>query len=163
MSLKTTLKSNQLYILAVLGFITFWCILGKSLTPLWLGLILFVMIASGRRCFHALSSHKKNIRIAGIIGCVSLAVLIFGTALNTLERTYLVQGSSYPAFLGTDVGIVNLQKVIDLHETKCPGMGTSTFRKNDDIVVIRCGNSWLGGKTFIGHVLDSNWYEGVVK
>lgn len=143
--------TNQILLAILLGVLTFLSIVGQTFTLLLSALLIYCFFAFGALSLHAITANKKPLRVLGVVGIVSFALVIIGTLLNTLERGYLVNGDSYPTFLGTDIGQVDLTKFIDLTETECKGMGAGSYAKENGIVVVRCGDSWFSGKTFIGH------------
>ncbi|MGE4843428.1 hypothetical protein [Yersinia enterocolitica] len=143
--------SNQLLLAVLLGVLTFLSIVGQTFTLLLSALFIYCFMGFAALSLKAITAERKPVRMLGVVGTVIFALVILGTLLNALERGYLVNGDSYPTFLGTDIGRVNLTKFINLTETECKGMGAGSYAKANGIVVIRCGNSWFSGKTFIGH------------
>jgi hypothetical protein len=85
-------------------------------------------------------------------------VIIFGAlTLNTVERLYLVNGESYPRFLGQGLGDVDFQVVTDLRD-QYGSLDIYQKRAGEkDIWVIRAGFGWLDGRTFIS---DTNPVPG---
>lgn len=105
-------------------------------------------------------SQRRPLRVAGAIVMVACALIFLGALLNSAERVYLVNGSSYPSFLGRDLGAADYKTLDRLHENQCKGDGMEIYGKADGKWVIRCGFLWLDGHTFIS---STNPYGDVLK
>jgi hypothetical protein len=105
-------------------------------------------------------STRPPVRIAGNVVWVACALLFVGLILSTVERLYLVNGSSYPRFLAHDLGAANYSTLENLRLNQCKGQGMEIYGKRDNLWVIRCGFTWMEGHTYVsttnpyGHMLD---------
>jgi hypothetical protein len=85
-------------------------------------------------------------------------LVIIGGVLLMIERLYLVNGQSYPAWLAKrDLGTIDRAQLLQLYGTDCPGMGAEINMKSDNLAVIRCGGmTWLDGHTYIARMQGSD-------
>lgn len=150
----------QLSIGGLLGFAVLAGIEGRS-WGVFFGFALialyFFAIGASRQ---AARSTRRPVRIAGNVVASACALLFLGMILMTVERLYLVNGSSYPRILAHDLGAANYSTLENLRLNQCKGDGMEIYGKRNDLWVIRCGFSWYEGHTYIsttnpyGHMLD---------
>ncbi|MDN7527679.1 hypothetical protein [Burkholderia orbicola] len=135
---------------------------GSFLSAALMAFYLFAFAASRQ----AAKASKPPIRLAGNIITALCVVLLLGTFLLVAERVYLVNGSSYPRWLARDIGAANYAELDRLHGTECKGESMEIYGKRSSQWVIRCGFTWMGGRTYIsstnpyGHMLDDIKAEG---
>lgn len=105
----------------------------------------------------ALKSKRKPLRVIGLIANLAFLAVFIGFVLNSVERLYLQHGSSYPSFLAQDLGSVDSKRMEEIRAKDCPKSAIQIFRKGDpqneagSYWVIRCGNSYYEGHTYISH------------
>ncbi|MBA9846847.1 hypothetical protein DEE89_12110 [Ralstonia pickettii] len=85
------------------------------------------------------------------VGINVLIVIAMAVGLvATLERLYLVNGSSYPSFLAEDAGNLDEVGLAKLRATSCKDESVEVYKK-DDVWVLRCGFAYYQGHTYISH------------
>ncbi|CAH2782572.1 MAG: hypothetical protein PPHEINF_2009 [uncultured Paraburkholderia sp.] len=135
---------------------------GSFLSMALIALYLFAFAASRQ----AARASRRPVRIAGNTATAVCAALLVGMFLLVAERVYLVNGSSYPRWFAHDLGAANYSDLDRLQGTECKGEGMEIYGKHDNRWVIRCGFSWIDGRTYIsstnpyGHMLDGIKQEG---
>lgn len=90
-----------------------------------------------------LMSNPSSITIATVLILVGLFL--------TAERVYLVNGATYPPILAEDLGNIDAKNLEYLHRTYCAEEPMEIYRKRD-FWVVRCGFTYLQGRTFISHI-----------
>jgi hypothetical protein len=81
---------------------------------------------------------------------IFIAIVLAIGVLATLERVYLVNGSSYPRLLAEDVGNVDEAGLAKMRATTCKDEPVEVYKK-DEIWVLRCGFAYYQGHTYISH------------
>jgi hypothetical protein len=119
---------------------------GPFFGPALIGLFFLVSMVS----LDATRAAGRAIQNAGRIA-LTLCALLFAVALLLgIERLYLLHGSTYPRFLAHDLGAVNYQRLLELDKNECKGHGpTEIIGKSNGVWVLRCGDLWTDGHTFI--------------
>jgi hypothetical protein len=79
-----------------------------------------------------------------------LFAFLVASLLVTGERVYLVNASSYPRFLATDLGSVDAARIEELRKTACKDEPIEVYAKNG-FWVLRCGFAYYQGHTYISH------------
>lgn len=81
---------------------------------------------------------------------ILIAIAMVLGVLATLERVYLVNGSSYPRFLAEDASNVDEAGLAKLRATTCKDDAIEIFEKGETWV-LRCGFAYYQGHTYISH------------
>ncbi|EMP3151668.1 hypothetical protein WDX82_005125 [Salmonella enterica] len=88
------------------------------------------------------------------LGYAYLAFFFIGIAaalVGGLERLYLVNGDSYPRFLAKNLGTADMHTIDALRAKECKGESIDVYEKTGNVWVIRCGFSWIDGKTYVSN------------
>lgn len=125
-------------------------ILARSWEPFWsfgaVGCFVAVFLAA----VHAMRSPRSNVRTASKAILAGFFLVMVAGLLLGVERVYVVNGSSYPAWLATaDLGAV--EKRILAPAPGCEGEPTEIYQKDNGLVVLRCGLLWYEGHTYLAH------------
>lgn len=145
-----------------------WCAMGVGLGILsrsWETFGSFMMVAcflaSGTWAARSLKAENVVVRRgATTIATIYILLVAFGFVM-TIERLYLVNGSSYPSWLATkdlgefkDDGKGNFTQISDFSKKNCPGGGMEVDVKENGLVVMRCGGIlWYESDTFTAHFI----------
>lgn len=156
---------TQINLGALLGVAAFLGILQRSWESFFSVAGIAAFLAGGLLAAQWVLSPRRPLRVLGGIGCVAFCAVIIGWFLITAERMYLVNGSSYPTFLATDVGHVDSKQAEALRVgEQCHDQVLEIFEKTD-FWILRCGYSYFDGHTFISHGAHpfADLYEGETK
>lgn len=142
---------NQINLGALLGCAAFLGILQRSWESFFSVAGIAAFFASGLLAAQMVGSPRRPLHVIGAVGCVAFCAVFIGWILITAERFYLVNGSSYPTFLATDVGHVDSKQVEALRVgEQCHDQVLEIYEKTD-FWILRCGYSYFDGHTFISH------------
>lgn len=96
-----------------------------------------------------LCARRGRLRTLGAIGVgLGVAALLLA-ALVAQERLLLVHGRTYPHWLARDLGTLDAAALDRLRQTDCHRHRLEMFEKDDGAWVLRCGFTWLEGRTFL--------------
>lgn len=136
------------------------CAMGATFAVLSASIDVFVSFAV-MAGFLALPSLGRDLlasggRIARPLGRAALALFFLGVLFGVMavsERLYLINGSSYPNWLATELsGSWNTVQNQDVVRKSCHGRGgVEVLNKADGRAVLRCGFSWAPGNTFVAN------------
>lgn len=91
------------------------------------------------------------VRAVGYAYLALFFIAIAASLLAGIERLYLVNGDSYPRFLAKNLGTADMHTIDALRAKECKNTGIDVYEKAGNVWVIRCGFSWLDGKTYISN------------
>lgn len=143
-------------------------ILGRSWETFFSLMAICAFFSFGAAASAALRTKRPAIRLVGVVGTVAFLGVILGGLLSGLERLYLVNGASYPAWLAkADLGPVNgLDDLLFVGSAAndgrglnvndaaaCRGKSAELHHKSGGVVVIRCGGlMWYDSTTYLAHM-----------
>lgn len=121
----------------------------------WNAFLSFVYVAAfftawGGANALARSGHKA-LRVVGFAGRCAFSLVILGVLALGIEQLYLVNGESYPRFMAKNIGTADMHTLDRLQETTCEGRMVRVYPKANYTWVIRCGDDWFSGHTFISN------------
>lgn len=96
-------------------------------------------------------SGRKPLRVLGIVGSCAFGLVMFGGMLLGAERVYLMNAQSYPHFMAQNLGTADYHTIERLQAYECKGSVVEVFEKANYNWVIRCGQTWLTGHTYISN------------
>ncbi|WP_156350195.1 hypothetical protein [Achromobacter sp. 2789STDY5608633] len=99
----------------------------------------------------ALRSKHKALRTLGLAGCAVALAIFIGGLLAGIERLYLVNADSYPSFLASEKNLASPAELDQLRANECPDEVLTIYEKSNGWV-IRCGDFWFDGPTFLSSV-----------
>jgi len=142
-------------------FIGYWIslavglgILSKSWETAFSMAVIGTFFIVGSWSFNSVKSKRTVVRRLAIT-CASVCFLIITAgAISGLERLYLVNAKTYPAWLAkNDLGTLTREQYLNIPE--CKGMGSEIYEKENGLMVIRCGGiMWYEGHTFVAKIKE---------
>jgi hypothetical protein len=113
-------------------------------------------IALGVLSGDALSVKAKYVRQVGLLGLVIFTTIALGGISLLAERSYLVNGATYARWLASGiVADTSMDTVIKLRKSQCQAEPIEVIDKPDGSQVLRCGWTWISGKTYLRLPTDS--------
>ncbi|MFZ6774555.1 hypothetical protein ACO0LB_17770 [Undibacterium sp. SXout7W] len=147
-----------------------WCAMGVGLGILSRSWVMFgsfmlvaCFLASGTWAARSMKSENVAVRRGATTVAIIYIMLVCFGFLMTIERIYLVNGSSYPGWLVrkdvgnfNDDGVGNIHQISDFSKAYCPSGGMEVFGKDNGLYVMRCGGMlWYEANTYTAHFKDA--------